>query len=219
MFKRLIALLLAVFVVMHGVRAERPDSLSCRYDHAFNPLGLIAPTSLIVTGSVITATPLHRQWDMSLRDAVVADDHRSLHFDNYIQYLPAATPFILNVCGVKGVHGYRDLFCLTAGSYLMGAATLLTLKYVTHVERPYGGVFNSFPSGHTFTAFVGAEIIRREYGEDYPYIAVAGYLVATVVGAMRIYNNCHWASDVLAGAGLGILSTSACYWLAPYLRF
>ena len=62
-------------------------------------------------------------------------------------------------------------------------------------------------------------MLRREYGEEYPGIAIAGYTVATSVGLLRMYNNRHWASDVLAGAGLGILCTSLMYWLAPYLRF
>ena len=93
------------------------------------------------------------------------------------------------------------------------------LKYGIAAERPYSGVFNSFPSGHTYTAFMGAEILRREYGEEDPGIAIAGYTVATSVGIMRIYNNRHWASDVLAGAGIGILSASLTYWLAPYLTF
>ena len=71
---------------------------------------------------------------------------------------------------------------------------------------------NSFPSGHTFTAFTGAEILRREYGEEYPWIAVAGYAVAVTVAAMRVYNNRHWLGDVCAGAGLGILSVTLAYW-------
>lgn len=48
---------------------------------------------------------------------------------------------------------------------------------------------------------------------------MAGYAVAAGVGAMRVYNNKHWCSDILAGAGIGILSASIMYWLAPYLRF
>ena len=59
---------------------------------------------------------------------------------------------------------------------------------------------------------MGAEILRREFGKEYPWIAVAGYAVATLVGLMRISNNRHWAGDVLAGAGLGILSVSLVYW-------
>ena len=90
---------------------------------------------------------------------------------------------------------------------------LNAFKYGFAKERPDCSAKNSFPSGHTFTAFVGAEIIRREYGKEHPWIAVAAYGVATVVGIMRVYNNRHWAGDVLAGAGLGILSTTLVYWV------
>ena len=93
------------------------------------------------------------------------------------------------------------------------------MKHTLGVQCPYGHVYNSFPSGHTVTAFVGAEMLRREYGEEYPAVAIAGYTIATGVGFLRMYNNRHWASDVLAGAGIGILSVSLMYWLAPYLTF
>ena len=102
---------------------------------------------------------------------------------------------------------------LEGGSYLLGIGWLNAFKYGIGIERPDNSTKNSFPSGHTFTAFTGAEVLRREYGEEYPWIAVAGYTVATIVGMMRIYNNRHWAGDVLAGAGLGILSTTLVYWV------
>ena len=35
--------------------------------------------------------------------------------------------------------------------------------------------------------------------------------MATTVGVMRVLNNRHWVSDVLAGAGIGILSTNLAY--------
>ena len=70
---------------------------------------------------------------------------------------------------------------------------------------------NSFPSGHTFMAFTGAEILRREYGSQYPWLAVACYATAMLVGFMRIYNNRHWVGDVLAGAGLGMIGVSIVY--------
>lgn len=61
-------------------------------------------------------------------------------------------------------------------------------------------------------AFTGAELLRREYGKEYPWVAVAGYAVAVLVGAMRVYNNRHWVGDVLAGAGIGIASVTLVYW-------
>lgn len=48
-----------------------------------------------------------------------------------------------------------------------------------------------------------------------PWIGVAGYAVAAGTGFFRMYNNRHWLTDVLTGAGIGILSTQAAYWLYP----
>ena len=134
-------------------------------------------------------------------------------------YVPDASVLLLKACGLKSRHNWRDLAYLEAGSALLAFTISTGLKHSLDVPRPYGNVYNSFPSGHTVTAFVGAEMLRREYGSEYPIVAIAGYTVATSVGLLRMYNNRHWASDVLAGAGVGILSVSLMYWLAPYLTF
>ena len=185
----------------------------------FTPRQAVAPFSLYAAGAAISFTPLHDSWDVSLRDWAQRDGHERCEVENFVQYLPLAAVPLLKACGVESRHGWRDMVCLTAGSCAVGLGLGTGLKYTFCVERPYGDVYTSFPSGHTLTAFLGAELLRREYGEEYPGIAIAGYAVATGVAAMRIYNNRHWASDVLAGAGIGILSASIMYWVGPYLRF
>ncbi|MFI5140418.1 MAG: phosphatase PAP2 family protein, partial [Sphingobacteriales bacterium] len=47
---------------------------------------------------------------------------------------------------------------------------------------------------------------------------VVGYTFAAATGVFRMYNRDHWFSDVVAGAGFGILSTKAAYLVYPYLR-
>jgi membrane-associated phospholipid phosphatase len=42
--------------------------------------------------------------------------------------------------------------------------------------------------------------------------------MATATGFLRMYNDKHWFSDVMAGAGIGILSTKIAYWLYPLLK-
>ena len=86
------------------------------------------------------------------------------------------------------------------------------LKKWSHVQRPnLSDAYISFPSGHTAEVFLAAEFLRKEDGQEHPWIAVGGYAVATTVGALRILKNRHWVSDVLMGAGTGMLSVNLVY--------
>jgi membrane-associated phospholipid phosphatase len=75
-----------------------------------------------------------------------------------------------------------------------------------------------FPSGHTANAFRGAEIVHQELKFSHPILSYSGYVVATGVGLLRIYNKDHFLSEVIAGAGLGILSTKLTYWLFEKIK-
>ena len=70
--------------------------------------------------------------------------------------------------------------------------------------------YQSFPSGHTSTAFAAAAAATRELGRWAPHYRVAGGVVlysgATLVGLSRMYNQRHWASDVVVGAAIGTFS-------------
>jgi membrane-associated phospholipid phosphatase len=79
----------------------------------------------------------------------------------------------------------------------------------------FGGGFRttdrqSFPSGHTTTAFAAAAAvtseIRRLHPKALPYVATVMYGGATLVGLSRMYHNKHWASDVALGAAIGTFS-------------
>ncbi len=137
--------------------------------------------------------------------------------DDFTQYAPMTATYGLNLCGIKGKHGYGDLTIILGTAYALMGTTVYGLKNITKVERPDGSARNSFPSGHTATAFMGAELLRREYRGVSPWIGVAGYAVAAGTGFFRMYNNRHWLTDVIAGAGIGILSVQVAYWLYPVI--
>ena len=179
---------------------------------SLKPVPLAASFTLGGVGALFTFQPTVNSLQVNLRDNIVKADMPHIKVDDYIQYIPAVTPVALNLCGLQSRHKLGKMLLLEGGSYLLGMGWCEAFKYALAVQRPDGSTFNSFPSGHTFNVFCGAEIIRREYGEEYPWIAVAGYTVATIVGMMRIYNNRHWVGDVFAGAGLGILSVTLVYW-------
>ena len=219
MRQRALWLTIICMLIVPDILAQQSDTLRCGYDHSFTWKQSVAPSALIATGTAISFSPLHKTIDGRLRECLQSDKHMRSEFENSVQYVQLGSVFVLKACGIKSQHNWRDLACLEAGASILAFAINTGLKQALYVERPYPGVYNSFPSGHTVTAFLGAEILRREYGKEYPGIAIAGYTLATGVGFMRMYNNRHWASDVLAGAGVGILSASLMYWLAPYLTF
>ncbi|HET9949619.1 MAG TPA: phosphatase PAP2 family protein [Longimicrobiales bacterium] len=66
-----------------------------------------------------------------------------------------------------------------------------------------GGPRQSWPSGHTTTAFALATVLAEELGGPTPWIA---YPVATGVAWSRVHDQAHWASDVVMGALVGIFS-------------
>lgn len=72
----------------------------------------------------------------------------------------------------------------------------------THRFRPFGGNA-SFPSGHVTQAFAVASVIAAHY--EPLWIKTTAYGVASLVGYSRVYHNAHFASDVLAGAAIGLL--------------
>jgi len=70
--------------------------------------------------------------------------------------------------------------------------------------------YTSLPSAHVTVAFAAATAASREVGRSWPgagkYVTPISYAAATLVGASRMYKNKHWASDVVAAAGLGSYS-------------
>ncbi len=147
-----------------------------------------------------------------LRNDFLPEFHRTL--DNYLQVTPAAITVGLKALGVPSRSSWGRLALSSALSAGLMATVVNGLKYSTHQTRPDGTDTRSFPSGHTATAFTTATILSKEYGHLSPWVSVGAYTVATTTGLMRIANNKHWLSDVMAGAGIGILSTEFGYWIA-----
>jgi membrane-associated phospholipid phosphatase len=71
----------------------------------------------------------------------------------------------------------------------------------THHFRPFSGEV-SFPSGHATQAFAVASVVATEYPSA--WVQVAAYGPAALVGLARLRHDAHWASDVAAGALIGI---------------
>lgn len=185
--------------------------------YRFKPLQLAVPVTLLGVGLIGCESDWLKYQNKEIRDELQENIDSKFTIDDFSQYAPVVATYGLNLCGLKGKHGYGDLTIILGTAYALMGITVNSLKSTTRVLRPDGSSRNSFPSGHTATAFMGAELLRREYWDVSPWIGVAGYAVAAGTGFFRMYNNRHWLTDVVAGAGVGILSVEAAYWLYPVI--
>lgn len=141
----------------------------------------------------------------------------SNHFDDYLQYAPMATMFGMKLAGVKGRSTWGEMMTADVISAALMAGVVNGLKYTVKRERPNQRKNNSFPSGHTATAFMAATMLYKEYKDLSPWVGIGAYSAATLVATGRMMNNRHWLSDVLAGAGIGIMSTEVGYLLSDLI--
>ena len=189
-------------------------------DHQVTPRSFIMPGAVFAAGAALTFghTALH-SLDSTTQGEIQEDvTGFSTVADNFLQFAPAIAVFGLNAAGVKGKHSIKLSAEYYILSFLFMAGSSQLLKDLTHVERPDHSDYHSFPSGHTANAFMGAEFLNQEYGSRSAWYSVAGYTTATVTGVLRVVNNRHWLGDVVAGAGIGILSTRLSYWLVPKIN-
>ncbi len=180
---------------------------------------LFIPAGLIAYGFIAIENDGLKKLDNNTK-LEIQEDHPAFitKVDNYLQYSPALAVYGLNALGIKGKNNFRDRTIIYGLSTIISSAIVLPVKKITKLQRPDGSGFNSFPSGHTTTAFAAAEFLRMEYKDVSPWYGIAGYTVAAATGALRLYNNKHWVSDVVAGAGFGILSTKLAYWIYPSIK-
>ena len=131
---------------------------------------------------------------------------------DYVQYVP------LGVLAALELANYRNYYEWPRIAVTFGMASIGTVavthgcKYTVRRPRPDGSRRNSFPSGHTATSFLSATMLYKEY-QDKPWIGIACYGIASATGVMRIIENKHWMSDVMAGAGTGIMMAEIAYCL------
>lgn len=187
------------------------DSTKTSQDLKFKYSSLIIPTVLIGYGFAGLESTRIKTYNLEVNERI----HGRMTIDDFSLFIPVLSVYGLNAMGLKGRNNFKRRTIILATSSLLMGSTGLRIKSISNIKRPDGSTNNSFPSGHTAIAFMGAEFLWQEYKNVSVWIGVAGYLVATGTGYLRIYNDRHWLTDVAAGAGIGIISTKIAYWINP----
>lgn len=216
-------LLLILILCVYQLGIAQTDSLVTgqkmdqSFDHAyqFKYKKLIVPSVFIGYGILSLTSDDLKQLNRSTQYEIGEHQPDKIKLDNYTQYVPAILVYGLNAIGLKGKHNLKDRSIILGTSLLISSAVVLPTKHLVREERPDGSNNLSFPSGHTTTAFTTAHFMFREYQDENIWLSLSGYPIAVFTGVYRILNDKHWVGDVVAGAGIGILSTEVAYWLFP----
>lgn len=172
----------------------------------------------------LISLPLFMQGVRMSSEKIDFSNYRHIHhpnfnvsIDDYTQYFPFALTIGLKLSGVKSNSSWAKLLSVSFLSYVLGYGTVKTIKKNIYVKRPDITGNNAFPSGHTYFAFMNANIFVKEYATDNYLYSTLAYSLASFTAAMRVMNNRHWVGDVLAGASIGLFSSELAYYLGDLL--
>ena len=135
--------------------------------------------------------------------------------DEVLRIVPAAALVGMKAFGIESrTEKWSELIVRSAASTAIMGVSVKGIKQLAGRVRPDGSDASSFPSGHTATAFLTASLFAKEYGHLNPWYSVGAYGIATSTAMLRRMGDHHWMSDVMVGAGVGILSVELGYALA-----
>ncbi|MEJ7812703.1 MAG: phosphatase PAP2 family protein [Gemmatimonadaceae bacterium] len=222
-------LLAALIAIVPAVRAQAPDSA-----RAPSPDPLFTSRDALYAGAVGLATlavaPLDKKFADFLQGTPQANRWlRRLSRGVETITLPGAWIIGGGLYGIGRIAGndrMADLGLHGTEAIVVGLGVTSVIKFTAGRARPYVGrdhphdfafgrgfkheEYRSFPSGHTLIAFAAATAVTDEARRWEPsslwYVAPAMYGGAALVGLSRMYDNKHWASDVVMGAAMGAFS-------------
>ena len=207
--------IIMLLALLLGSWPGQAQTVRQRDTSVFKATQLIAPGLLLATGLAIHFTgheaidvPVYQEFAHLREDKGILKNADAIL--KYVPALPMVVDLGLGLTGVPSKYDLQDRFIEAGLASLVAGGTCLLLKATITAGRPDMSNYNTFPSGHTVLGFVGAELIRMNYGWAW---GLGAYTVASVVAFMRVYQGRHWVSDVLFGAGLGILGAHVGEWL------
>jgi len=176
----------------------------------------IVPLSLIGIGVLINKSEFEKKLNKDILKRV--GENYKTRIDDYILFAPVVQMYSADILGVKSKNHWFDQSKYLFISNVIATGITDRLKKYTNKSRPSGSS-KAFPSGHTTIAFTNATVLYNEFIDTSPLLAYSGFAFAAGTGTFRMINNKHWVSDVLVGAGIGMIITHLVYHFEPLKNF
>lgn len=192
------------------------DSASLKTENTFLKSSIL-PLSMITVGAIANKSQFEKDLRYDIR-AKVGNDFQ-FRIDDYFQYVPIVEMYLADALHIEAKNHWFDQTKYLLISNAISAAITHGLKRITLKTRPDFSSNHSFPSGHTSFSFTNASVLMHEFRDSAPVLAYSGFFFSTTTGTFRMINDRHWISDVLVGAGIGILATELVYYLEPLKNF
>ncbi|HSZ71268.1 MAG TPA: phosphatase PAP2 family protein [Cytophagaceae bacterium] len=186
--------------------------LESENDPPIRPMSFFAPAALMIYGlSIQGHNGLYSSYNIH-QDVQSVCPGFFTPIDDYIDQVPLVMAFVTGyVPGTKARHSNGRRLWMFVQAQVLTSVGVAALKYYSHELRPNGSDYLSFPSGHTAQAFMGAALFDLEYPGQMKGLKIGLYSLAGLTGMLAMMNDRHWASDVLFGAGVGMLSVRLLY--------
>ena len=170
--------------------------------------------SLLIFGSILSGSIIEREFQNNFKNDFGFSKNIDIPLESFIRFVPIIQMYTADLFGLESRNHWFDQSKYLMISNIITSGLTLAGKRIFNKERPNGFGY-SFPSGHTSISFTNASVLFEEFRNTSPVFAYTGFAISSFAGSLRIINNEHWLSDVLVGAGLGILVTKLVYYLEP----
>jgi membrane-associated phospholipid phosphatase len=210
-----------------------PQPVLAQVDTVGPPIPLFTYRDAVLAGSVVVATLIARPFDdhyaARLQDSSTQANRKLQGLATFVRTVATPGSYVIggSMYAVGRISkndrladlGWHGTEALIVGELVAGVIKGTAGRQRPHVRprdpnsfrlfRGFGreDQYRSFPSGHTTSAFAAAAAVSSETSRWWPssrwIIGPALFTGAALTGVSRMYNNRHWASDVLVGAGIG----------------
>jgi membrane-associated phospholipid phosphatase len=224
---RLVVTALVTLAGSGRAQSARPDSATIPDRQLFHRSDLYVAAGF--AAGTLAMLPLDKELARSFTDQRLRGNRTVDQLARTAEFFGGKGPLIIGpAMYVVGRFGHMpkmaELAVHGTEALVVGSAFGTAIKVMAGRARPYVSTdtnpgdfsfgrglknrdFMAFPSGHTTAAFSVAAAVVTETYEWWPssvwYVAPVMYGGATAVGLSRMYDNQHWASDVVMGAAIG----------------